>query len=61
MTENFTHYILYRLVWTARDLTKPQVKWGTESGVYHWTQQVSVGGNDVHNYILMYIRVHQSA
>ena len=49
-----------RLVWTTRDSSKPQVKWGTESGEYKWTQQVS-GGNYVHKYILMYIRAHQSA
>ena len=53
-------FYFYRLVWTTRDSTKPQVKWGTKSGEYQWTQQVS-GGNYVHKYDPMYIRVRQSA
>ena len=48
-------FLFQRLVWTTRDSSKPQVKWGTESGEYHWTKQVS-DGNYLDKDVLSYTK-----
>jgi len=33
--------LVFSLMWTTRDSSTPQIKWGAESGSYQWTKQVS--------------------